>query len=89
MLEHRISMLVLEIQKWFADLPSFLRLTPGNLLKFCPPLHIVSLNLLYHTTVRLLHRPFIIGATDLQSSSASESYQICVIAARESEPYVT
>jgi hypothetical protein len=69
------------IRKWFADLPPFLRLTPRKLPEFSPPLHIASLNLLYHTTVILLHRPFIVGQTDLQSQGVSKSYHICVDAA--------
>jgi hypothetical protein len=40
----------------------------------------VSLNLLYHTTLILLHRPFVIGAPNLDSSAVQKSYQICLAA---------
>jgi hypothetical protein len=66
------------IQKWWIDLPEHLRLNVKNLPDFSPPLHILSLNLLYHTTSILLHRPFIVGATEFQSPAISRSYQICM-----------
>jgi hypothetical protein len=66
------------IQKWWIDLPEHLRLDVKNLPNSSPPLHIVSLNLLYHTTSILLHRPFIIGATEFESPAISRSYQICI-----------
>ncbi|KAH8784721.1 putative Zn(II)2Cys6 transcription factor [Hyaloscypha finlandica] len=68
------------IQKWWIDLPEHLRLNIKNLPDASPPLHIVSLNLLYHTTSVLLHRPFIIGATEFETPAISRSYQICIAA---------
>ncbi|KAH6662500.1 putative Zn(II)2Cys6 transcription factor [Halenospora varia] len=69
------------IQKWRDELPEFLRLDVANLPMLSPPLHMVSLNLLYHATLILLHRPFVIGATEIGSPAISRSYQICVVAA--------
>jgi hypothetical protein len=68
------------IQEWWTDLPEHLRLNIKNLPDASPPLHIVSLNLLYHTTSVLLHRPFIIGATEFETPAISRSYQICIAA---------
>ena len=45
-----------------------------------PPTHIVSLNVLYQTTIILLHRPFILGARDLSQPAAQKSYSACVSA---------
>lgn len=70
----------LSIQHWWVELPAFIRLDVNNLPSLSPPLHIVSLNLLYHTTIILLHRPLVIGARDFQNTSVSRSYQICVTA---------
>lgn len=66
------------IQKWWIELPDVIRLKVNDLPALSPPLHIVSLNLLYHTTLILLHRPFIIGATDFQNPAVSRSYQLCI-----------
>lgn len=70
------------IQKWWIELPNANRLTINKLPDQSPPLHIVSLNLLYHTTIILLHRPFILGTKEIHSSAAvSRSYQLCITAA--------
>ncbi|KAF8858712.1 hypothetical protein BDZ45DRAFT_390557 [Acephala macrosclerotiorum] len=68
------------IRNFWNELPEVIRLNIKGLPILSPPLHIVSLNLLYHTTLILLHRPFIIGATDFQNAAVSRSYQICVAA---------
>ena len=70
----------LSIQKWWTELPDIIRLNINDLPTLSPPLHIVSLNLLYHTTIILLHRPLVIGATEFQNPNVSRSYQICVTA---------
>lgn len=69
------------IHTWWVEMPEAIRLDVNNLPTLSPPLHIVSLNLLYHTTLILLHRPFIIGATNFRSAAVSRSYQICISAA--------
>lgn len=68
------------LQKWWTDLPECLRLNVKKLPILSPPLHIVSLNLLYNATIILLHRPFIIGATDFSNPAVCRSYQICIAA---------
>jgi hypothetical protein len=70
-----------EIQKWWIELPDVIRLNLKNLPSLSPPLHIVSLNLLYHTTLILLHRPFVLGATRFDNPGVLRSYHICISAA--------
>jgi Fungal specific transcription factor domain len=66
------------LRDWLLSLPSHLRIRPDQMPQLAPPVHIVSLNLLYHTTVILLHRPMILGARDLSLPGPSRSYQICL-----------
>ncbi|KAL1957265.1 hypothetical protein VTO42DRAFT_6171 [Malbranchea cinnamomea] len=47
------------LEKWWNDLPPFLKLVVTNLPPYCPPSHIVTLNCIYHTTNILLHRPML------------------------------
>lgn len=63
------------IQKWWVELPDVIRLNVKNLPNLSPPLHILTLNLLYHTTLILLHRPFILGKTEFDSHAVKRSYQ--------------
>lgn len=63
------------IHSWWADLPGVVRLNVKSLPYLSPPLHIVSLNLLYHTTLILLHRPFVLGATKFDNPAVERSYQ--------------
>lgn len=46
------------LDTWRENLPENLKYDPENLPAYCPPPHIMSQNLLYHTTIILLHRPF-------------------------------
>ncbi|OAA66455.1 Transcription factor [Niveomyces insectorum RCEF 264] len=46
------------LQAWRDHSPSHLRYSPANLPAHCPPLHIMTQNLLYYAAVILLHRPF-------------------------------
>lgn len=58
---HQSEFLVLTLQKlddWFADLKSDLRIKEASMLLFCPPPHILLLNLMFQTTVILLCKPF-------------------------------
>jgi hypothetical protein len=69
-----------EIQIWWQELPDVLRLNVKRLPRLSPPIHIVSLNLLYQTTLILLHRPFILSSTEFENPAVSRSYLICITA---------
>ncbi|EGC44136.1 C6 transcription factor [Histoplasma capsulatum var. duboisii H88] len=45
------------LERWWDELPVFLKLIIDNLPPYSPPSHIVTLNCIYHTTNILLHRP--------------------------------
>ncbi|OJD14919.1 hypothetical protein AJ78_04778 [Emergomyces pasteurianus Ep9510] len=45
------------LERWWDELPVFLKLIVDNLPPYSPPSHIVTLNCVYHTTNILLHRP--------------------------------
>ncbi|EER26876.1 Fungal specific transcription factor, putative [Coccidioides posadasii C735 delta SOWgp] len=47
------------LEKWWTELPSFLKLIVNDLPAYCPPSHIVTLNCIYHITNILLHRPML------------------------------
>ncbi|KAL2815054.1 fungal-specific transcription factor domain-containing protein [Aspergillus cavernicola] len=47
-----------KLDEWRENLPEHLKYDPQNLPAHCPPPHIMTQNLLYHTTIILLHRPF-------------------------------
>ena len=70
-----------QLQNWLSSLPVHLRLNVQALPNLSPPPHIVSLNLLYHTTVILLHRPFILDPASFGNPAVSRSYHICTVAA--------
>ncbi|OBT70731.1 hypothetical protein VF21_10138 [Pseudogymnoascus sp. 05NY08] len=44
---------------WYYHLPHILRMDDVGKIKFCPPPHIFSLNLVYHTLLILIYRPFL------------------------------
>lgn len=46
------------LDDWRASSPPHLRYDPDNLPETCPPPHILTQNMLYYTTILLLHRPF-------------------------------
>ena len=69
-----------ELRDWWLSLPRHLRIAPDQMPDLAPPVHIMSLNLLYHTTLILLHRPVILGTRDLIQPAAQRSYQTCVTA---------
>jgi hypothetical protein len=66
-----------DLREWWLALPAYLRITPDRMPSLAPPTHIVSLNVLYQTTIILLHRPFILGARDLSQPAAQKSYTAC------------
>lgn len=69
-----------DLREWYIALPPHLRINPDQMPTLAPPVHIMSLNLLYHTTVILLHRPVILGARDINAPGPYRSYQTCLSA---------
>ena len=67
-----------DLRDWLIALPPHLRIAPDQMPQLAPPVHIMSLNLLYHTTVILLHRPVILGAKDLGQPGPCRSFQTCL-----------
>ncbi|KAL6251364.1 hypothetical protein RBB50_001573 [Rhinocladiella similis] len=56
--EQTLSMLQRRLDYWRAASPSHLKCDPNDAPLVCPPPHIVAQNLLYYSTIILLHRPF-------------------------------
>lgn len=71
-----------ELQTWRSGLPPFLKIDPQNIPSISPPHHITSLNLMYHTTLILLHRPHVAGQRDLNAPAVQRSWRICKTAMR-------
>ncbi|ODM16781.1 hypothetical protein SI65_07746 [Aspergillus cristatus] len=71
-----------ELQTWRTGLPPFLKIDPQNIPSISPPHHITSLNLMYHTTLILLHRPHVAGQRDLNAPAVQRSWKICKTAMR-------
>ena len=67
-----------ELRDWLVALPAHLRIAPDRMPLLALPPHIMSLNLLYHTMVILLHRPVILGARDPTQQAPARSFQACV-----------
>ena len=67
-----------DLRDWLISLPPHLRINPDQMPSLAPPVHIMSLNLLYQTTVILLHRPVILGAHDLSAPGIARSWQMCI-----------
>ncbi|KAF9886280.1 hypothetical protein FE257_011893 [Aspergillus nanangensis] len=73
------SRLNTDLQTWWTTLPSFLRIPLDQLPSLSPPPHITSLNLMYYTTLILLHRPLVAGRRSCSSSPAvvQRSWKTC------------
>ncbi|KIW80586.1 hypothetical protein Z517_07202 [Fonsecaea pedrosoi CBS 271.37] len=67
-----------DLRDWLISLPPHLRINPDQMPSLAPPVHIMSLNLLYHTTVILLHRPVVLGARDMSAPGPVRSWQMCI-----------
>ena len=63
---------------WSISLPPHLRISPDQMPQLAPLVHIMTLNLLYHTTGILLHRPVILGTGDSNQPGPYRSYQSCL-----------
>ena len=68
------------LHDWWLELPSHLRVDVDRVPKLAPPIHIMSLNLLYHTVVVLLHRPIVLASQDVQAQNSARSYSTCLYA---------
>lgn len=69
-----------DLRDWWISLPGHLRIAPDQMPSLAPPVHIMSLNLMYHTTLILLHRPVLLGTKDLVQPAALRSYHTCISA---------
>lgn len=67
------------LNEWWSTLPPHLKVNTDQAPKLAPPNHIMSLNMLYHTTVILLHRPVVL-ASELQAHPTARSYSTCLFA---------
>lgn len=67
-----------DLRNWLINLPPTLRINPDQMPQLAPPAHIMSLNLLYHSTIILLHRPILLGAQDMNAPGPARSYLICL-----------
>ena len=71
-----------ELGQWWVGFPPFLKIDPQQIPAISPPHHIASLNLMYHTTLILLHRPRVAGQRDLNAPAVQRSWKICKTAMR-------
>ena len=69
-----------DLREWWISIPSYLRIPPDQMPSLAPPTHIGSLNILYHTAIILLHRPYILGHRDLDQPATQKSYTAAVAA---------
>ncbi|KPI40425.1 Nitrogen assimilation transcription factor nirA [Cyphellophora attinorum] len=67
-----------DLQEFYVSMPPHLRINAERMPPLAPPVHIMSLNLLYHTTVILLHRPVVLGSRDMSAPGPSRSFQACL-----------
>lgn len=68
------------LHTFWNELPQHLLIPPSRIPPLAPPVHIVSLNLTYHTTLILLHRPLVLSSNTLQHQAAQKSYATCIAA---------
>lgn len=66
-----------DLQQWYRSLPSFLHIPPDRIPELSPPPHITSLNLMYHNTLILLHRPLVSSGHALDSEASWKSWETC------------
>ena len=78
--EEPFIMISRSLHDWWLALPSHLRVSIDQMPKLAPPIHIMSLNLLYHTTVILLHRPVVLASQDARAQNSARSYSTCLFA---------
>ncbi|RJE23615.1 hypothetical protein PHISCL_04071 [Aspergillus sclerotialis] len=66
-----------DLHEWYNALPSFLEIPSDKIPEVSPPPHITSLNLMYHTTLILLHRPYVVSRQVRDSDAAQKSWKVC------------
>ncbi|KAL5363250.1 fungal-specific transcription factor domain-containing protein [Aspergillus floccosus] len=66
-----------DLHEWYKALPSFLQIPSDKIPEISPPPHITSLNLMYHTTLILLHRPYVVSGQARDSDAARKSWKVC------------
>ena len=70
-----------DLRDFRVSMPDHLRIDPNRMPHVASPPHIMSLNLLYYTTLILLHRPLIQSRVgDLGQPAAQKSYDTCISA---------
>ncbi|KAL1887978.1 hypothetical protein Sste5346_009860 [Sporothrix stenoceras] len=63
-----------KFRAFYRSLPAKIRVDDVEALPFCPPPHIVSLNILYHTSLILLYRPsFLLAINQVHHNNASRT----------------
>ena len=70
-----------KVRNWHRSLPEPLRIDNPSVLSVCPPPHIFSLNILYHTVLILIYRPFLYWSSHprLQSHElVPRAQKVCV-----------
>jgi hypothetical protein len=68
------------LHTFWNDLPQHLLIPPSQIPPLAPPVHIISLNLTYHTTLILLHRPLVLVSSTPTHLAAAKSYSTCLAA---------
>lgn len=68
------------LHTFWNELPQHLLIPPSQIPQLAPPIHIVSLNLTYHTTLILLHRPLVLSSNSVHHAAAQKSYAACIAA---------
>lgn len=66
------------LNEWWNSLPLHLQVNMSDLPKVARPIHIMSLNLLYHTIVILLHRPVMLSVSNTLHQASHQSYTTCL-----------
>lgn len=66
-----------DLHEWYNALPSFLQIPSDKIPEISLPPHITSLNLMYHTTLILLHRPYVVSGQARYSDAARKSWKVC------------
>ncbi|KAH6962615.1 fungal-specific transcription factor domain-containing protein [Ilyonectria sp. MPI-CAGE-AT-0026] len=71
------------LRGFYTDLPEVLRISDVASLAFCPPPHIMCLNILYHTVLLLLYRPFFPWSNDARLCRNSIAIRAKAVCAEE------